>query len=192
MASGNTELERLIAGCINDELHLKEALYKSFYGYLKGVVIRYVQDYHSAEELVNDSFVKIFSHLENFKGTKNAADLNQSFKSWIAKIASRTAIDFLRRKKIDLGTDEINNNHVPARLTVNPANYNDGREIMNLLNLLPPTQKTVFNLYELEGFSHEEIASLLAIPENACRVYLSRAKAKLKTLLVKNNYITRS
>lgn len=186
MVSSNAELERIIDGCINDELARKEALYKGYYGYLKGVVMRYVVDYHSAEELVNDSFIKIFLHLESFNGTRESADLNRSFKSWIAKIASRTAIDFLRRKKTEFGLEEISDNHIPAGLAVNPVDHSDGSEIMKLLNKLPQTQKTVFNLYELEGFTHEEIAGLLAIPENVCRVYLSRAKAKLKSLLVKN------
>lgn len=186
MVVSNAELESLINGCINNELHRKEALYKGYYGYLKGVVLRYVRDYHSAEELINDSFIKIFSHLESFKGTRDSADLNHSFKNWIAKIASRTAIDFLRKRKTEFGLEEINENHTPAGLRINPAEHNGGREIMALLNQLPQTQKAVFNLYEIEGFSHEEIAGLLAIPENACRVYLSRAKTKLRSLLVKN------
>ena len=82
--------------------------------------------------------------------------------------------------------EEINENHTPHLLRSNPAEHNDGREIMNLLKQLPQTQRTVFNLYEIEGFTHEEIAGLLAIPVNVCRVYLSRAKTKLKALYVKN------
>ena len=186
MVAGNAELEDIIRGCISDKLQPKEALYKNYYGYVKGVVVRYVQDYHTAEELVNDSFVKIFSHLETFHGTSESADLCTSFKSWIAKIASRTAIDWLRRKKINFGLEEISDHHTPQLLRSNPAEASDGREIMNLLNQLPQTQKAVFNLYEIEGFSHEEIAGLLAIPVNVCRVYLSRAKTKLKALYVKN------
>ena len=63
MVSSNAELEHIINGCLNDKVQQKEALYKSYYGYIKGVVLRYVQDYHTAEELVNDSFIKIFSNL---------------------------------------------------------------------------------------------------------------------------------
>jgi len=182
----NAELENIIKGCIGNNVRQKEALYKGYYGYIKGVVLRYVHDYHTAEELVNDSFIKIFSHLENFQGTSNSTDLCLSFKSWIARIASRTAIDSLRRKKINFEIEEINENHTPQLLRSNPVEKTDSREIMNLLNHLPQTQKTVFNLYEIEGFTHEEIAGLLAIPVNVCRVYLSRAKTKLKALYVKN------
>ncbi len=171
---------------MSDKVHHKEALYKGYYGYIKGVVLRYVHDYHTAEELINDSFIKIFLHLENFNGVTESADLNYSFKSWIGKIASRTAIDHLRRKKVNFGMEEINENHSPVALRTNPAEKSEGREIMNLLNQLPKTQKAIFNLYEIEGFTHEEISSLLAIPVNVCRVYLSRAKTKLKALYVKN------
>jgi RNA polymerase sigma-70 factor (ECF subfamily) len=185
LISSNAELENIIEGCLTDKVHHKETLYKGFYGYIKSIVIRYVQDFHSSEELVNDSFIKIFSHLKTFKGTYKSVDLIRSFKSWIARIASRTAIDHLRKKKINFGMEEINENHDPVALSVNPENRSDGKEIMNLLNHLPQTQKAVFNLYEIEGFSHEEISGMLSIPENVCRVYLSRAKAKLKTLYTK-------
>jgi RNA polymerase sigma-70 factor (ECF subfamily) len=182
LISSNAELENIIDGCLTEKVHHKETLYKSFYGYVKSVVMRYVQDYHFSEELVNDSFIKIFSHLKTFQGTSKSTDLVRSFKSWIAKIASRTAIDHLRKKKISFGMEEISENHNSVALSVNPEDRSDGREIMNLLNHLPETQKAVFNLYEIEGFSHEEISAMLSIPENVCRVYLSRAKAKLKTL----------
>ncbi len=186
MVSSNAELEHIINGCLNDKVQQKEALYKSYYGYIKGVVLRYVQDYHTVEELVNDSFIKIFSNLDTFHGKNNAADLCLSFKSWVAKIASRTAIDWLRRKKISFGHEEIQDHHGPRCLTNPPDGHSDGREIRRLLEYLPQMQRTIFNLYEIEGYSHEEIAGLLAIPVNVCRVYLSRAKTKLKALYVKN------
>lgn len=185
MGLSNAGLEDLIKGCIAEKVQHKEALYKSYYGYVKGVVIRYVQDYHTAEELVNDSFIKIFSHLTTFGNTSTAVDLNLSFKSWIARIASRTAIDHLRKRKIIFCTEEISDNHLPSLLRSNPVEQNEAKDIMNLLNHLPNTQKTVFNLHEIEGFTHEEIAGLLSIPVNVCRVYLSRAKTKLRALYVK-------
>ncbi|MFV0606407.1 MAG: RNA polymerase sigma factor [Niabella sp.] len=186
MVSSNTELESLIKGCINDTMQDKEALYKAFYGYIKGVILRYVRDQHRAEELVNDSFIKIFTHIGSFKGTENTIDLQLSFKSWVAKIASRTAIDFLRRKNVNFQMDEINEYNSPKALQSNPEDQSSSKEILDLLDQLPQTQKTIFNLYEIEGFSHEEIAGLLAIPVNVCRVYLSRAKAKLKSLYIKH------
>ncbi len=178
---GSDELEIILKGCQNNRNHYKEALYKSFYGYVKGVVIRYVEDYHYAEELVNDSFIKIFKHIDTFNGLRQAQELATSFKSWIAKIASRTAIDFLRKKRIDFEKEELAEAKAPFYLH-SPADVTAAKDIIKLLNLLPQTQKTVFNLYEIEGFSHQEIAGILGISENVSRSYLSRAKGKLKAL----------
>ncbi|ANH83889.1 RNA polymerase [Niabella ginsenosidivorans] len=185
MGIHDAELEGILKQCKQDSVLHKEALYKGYYGFIKSVVKRYVNDYHVTEELINDSFIKIFNNLGTFKAPDTSADVPQSFRGWVAKIASRTAIDFLRKKKMDFTDDEPSEHHFTDP---NPtAVYsNEVKDILSLLDQLPDTQKTVFNLYEIEGFSHEEIARLLNISENVCRVYLSRAKNKLKTLYIKH------
>lgn len=185
MAISGDELEDILKGCQDNAEHQKEALYKGFYGYLKGVVVRYVNDYHFAEELVNDSFIKIFNNISSFNALGQSGDLLLSFKAWIAKIASRTAIDFLRKKKIDFGRDDIAD--IPfAPISEAQVQRTEAKDILKLLNELPKTQQAIFNLYEIEGFSHQEISGLLAIPENVSRSYLSRAKNKLKALYSEN------
>lgn len=181
MALSGEALEQILNGCRENREHHKEALYRGFYGYLKGVVVRYVSDYHFAEELVNDSFIKIFSNISSFNGLRQSGDIAASFKAWIAKIASRTAIDFLRKKKVDFAGEDIADLPVPAALYTQPQ-CSDVKDIMGLLNELPQTQRTIFNLYEIEGFTHQEISVLLTIPENVSRSYLSRAKSRLKAL----------
>lgn len=185
MGLHDAELELVLKRCEQDSVPHKEALYKGYYGFIKGVVKRYVNDFHTTEELINDSFIKVFNNLNTFKAPGLSANVEQSFKGWIAKIASRTAIDFLRKKKMDFTQDEPTENHFPDQ---HPSGVysSEVKDIMSLLNQLPETQKTVFNLYEIEGFSHEEIAGLLNISENVCRVYLSRAKSKLKALYIKH------
>ncbi|WP_460687092.1 RNA polymerase sigma factor [Niabella aquatica] len=185
MALSGAALELILKGCQNNIEHHKEALYRGFYGYLKGVVVRYVSDLHFAEELVNDSFIKIFNNITTFNALRQTGDITASFKAWVAKIASRTAIDYLRRKRIEFGREEVTDVQVAS---VNYANiYNsEAKDILKLLNELPQTQKAIFNLYEIEGFTHQEISGLLNIPENVSRSYLSRAKTKLKALYSEN------
>lgn len=185
MALSGEALELILKGCQNNIEHHKEALYRGFYGYLKGVVIRYVNDFHFAEELVNDSFIKIFNNISSFNALGQSGDITTSFKAWVAKIASRTAIDFLRKKKIDFNREDIADIQVAA-VSYSQDRLGEVRDIMNLLNELPKTQKTIFNLYEIEGFTHQEISGLLAIPENVSRSYLSRAKTRLKALYSEN------
>lgn len=178
-------LEEVLKQCEQESVPHKKALYKGYYGFIKGVIRRYVNDYQVTEELINDSFIKIFTNLHTFRAPGYSSNLQQSFKGWIAKIASRTAIDFLRKKKIDFLQEEPSENHFPDQ---HPSGMytSEVKDIMSLLDQLPETQKTVFNLYEIEGFSHEEIARFLNISENVCRVYLSRAKNKLKALYIKH------
>lgn len=136
----------------------------------------------NVEELVNDSFIKIFDKIDTFKGT-NEMDVSEAhFKAWIAKISSRTAIDFLRKKKLnfsDVDNDIVLNTYVANHESSTSSEY---KEIIKLLNKLPEKHRLVFNLYEIEGFSHDEISKMLHVTESICRVYLSRAKAKLREL----------
>jgi RNA polymerase sigma factor (sigma-70 family) len=175
------KFEDAIAGCLRNDNKSKEMVYKSFYGYLMGVTLRYVEDRNDAEELVNDSFIKIFKSIGQFNGPKYEDQLQKAFKGWIARISSRTAIDFLRSKKIFLYVDDITEEQQPL-IELNAISRLNVQDIMKLLNELPETHKLIFNMYEIEGFSHEEISKILNIPESSCRVYLTRAKNKLREL----------
>ncbi len=178
------QLEDLLKGCLQNKNKAKEAIYKSFYGYLMGVVLRYVNDRHDAEEVVNDCFVKVFKHMASFTFPENKDELQKAFKGWIARISSRTAIDFLRTKKVRIYVDDIEESQQPITV-VNVISKLHAQDILSLLNALPETQKVIFNLYEIEGYSHDEISKLLNISGSSSRVYLTRAKNKLRELYSK-------
>ena len=175
------KFEDAIAGCLRNDNKSKEMVYKSFYGYLMGVILRYVEDRNDAEELVNDSFIKIFKSISQFNAPKYDDQLQRAFKGWIARISSRTAIDFLRGKRTFLYVDDIVEEQQPLT-ELNAISQLNVQDIMKLLNELPETHKLIFNMYEIEGFSHEEISKMLNIPESSCRVYLTRAKNRLREL----------
>lgn len=156
-------------------------IYKSFYGYLIAVILRYVKERADAEELVNDSFIKIFKNIHTFRHPQDVSQLQNAFKAWSAKISSRTAIDHLRSRKTYLNVDDIPEDQqlTTPETAVSQLNVQD---IMKLLNALPDTHRIIFNMYEIEGFSHDEIAKTLDIPVSSSRVYLTRAKNKLREL----------
>ncbi len=174
-------IEDSIAGCLNNDIKSKELIYKLFYGYLMAVILRYVNDRNDGEELVNDSFIKIFKGIDNFVAPKNLNEIDKAFKGWIAKIASRSAIDFLRTKRNLIFVNELSEFNEPI-IEVNVITQLNVEDILKLLNQLPQMQRIVFNLYEVEGFSHTEISKFLNFPESSSRVYLTRAKNKLRTL----------
>jgi len=177
-------IEEIIQGCKKNDNSCKEMMYKSFYGYLMGIILRYVNNSYDGEELVNDCFIKIFKNIESFHAPNNPADLQKTFKGWIGKIASRTAIDKLRTLKNHSYVDDLSENDHPVS-HVSIASDLHVQDILKLLNNLPDTQRLVFNLYEIEGFAHDEISKMMNIPESSSRVYLTRAKNKLRTLYLK-------
>ena len=179
------KLEDYLKGCSENNNKAKEMIYKSFYGYLMGVVLRYVNNRNDAEEVVNDCFVKVFKNIATFTVPEASEELQKAFKGWIAKISSRTAIDFLRSKKTRLYVDDIENLQHPVT-EVNVISQLNVQDIMTLLNGLPETQRIIFNMYEIEGFSHDEISKMLNISGSSSRVYLTRAKNKLRELYSKS------
>ena len=179
------KIEEALKGCLQNKTKSKEMIYKSFYGYLMGVVFRYVNDRNDAEELVNDCFIKIFKNIATFTFPENPDQLQKAFKGWIAKISSRTAIDFLRTKKTKMYVDDIEEHQHPIT-EVNVISALNVQDILSLLDALPETQRIIFNMYEIEGFSHEEISKMLDISGSSSRVYLTRAKNKLRTLYSKS------
>ncbi|WP_293945462.1 MULTISPECIES: RNA polymerase sigma factor [unclassified Sphingobacterium] len=177
LSSLHDALER----CLRNREDGKAFVYKKYYGYLMAIIIRYVKQDVDAEELVNESFVRIFRKLESFNKDIDDENLEKSFRAWIGRIAANISIDFLRSKKQLYSVEDMaeGDMHTPSvqldsRLEVN--------EILSLLEQLPEIQKTIFNLYEIEGYSHDEIAQMLNIPDSTSRTYLTRAKQKLRKL----------
>lgn len=166
-------------GCIRKREKSRELLYKRFFGYALGVALLYNHQRNEAIEVVNDSFLKVFSKIGQY-------DPHLPFKGWLRKIVINTSIDYLRRNNKSHLHLEAEKQIIPDE-TPGVLSELAAAEIVKVLNMLPHFHKTVFCLYEIEGYSHEEIASQLGIPASSSRVYLTRAKAQLRELFpVKN------
>jgi RNA polymerase sigma-70 factor (ECF subfamily) len=170
----NQQLQKVIAGCKRKNQKCQEQLYKTYFGYAMAVVMKYVENRQDATDIVDDSFMKVFDAIGKF-------DAQQPFKPWLRKIMVNTAIDrirenkkFLRHTSVDKAADLSASVDVIHELTV--------KEIHGLLRQLPPIQKYIFNMYEIDGYTHQEIAEKLGIPESTSRTYLTRAKAVLRKL----------
>lgn len=144
------------------------------------ISIRYLGDREIAMEVVNDSFIKAFKNLHAFSFNENPEIAEKTFRSWLAKITVRTSLDRLRANRSHLHFVEEYQDVQDMAAEV------DGKlhtaDILKLLEALPVMHKTVFNLYEIEGFSHDEVAAMLKIPSSSSRTYLTRAKSKLREL----------
>lgn len=176
-----SSLHDALGRCLRDREDGKAFVYKKYYGYVMAIIIRYVKQEVDAEELVNECFVRIFRKLESFNMDIDEENLEKSFRAWIGRIAANISIDFLRSKKQLYSIEDLSDGDV-----FTPAVQMDSRlevnEILLLLDQLPEIQKTIFNLYEIEGYSHDEIAQMLHIPDSTSRTYLTRAKQRLRRL----------
>lgn len=178
-------LEDLIEGCARKEYRCEELLYKTFYGYVSGVVYRYVKERSMIMELVNNAFLRIFKNIGKFTFSGPPDELPRAFKGWIGRIAANTAIDGIRAKKLVLYVDDIADERTMQIAIETPDNLSF-KDVMELIDQLSPIQQLVFNMHQIEGFSHEEIAVKFQIPSSTSRVYLTRARAKLAELYQKS------
>jgi len=161
----------------------KSFVYKKYYGYVMAVVLRYIAIEMEAEEAVNESFVKVFRKMETFEMHEDEEALEKTFRSWLARIAVNTSIDLLRTKKPTNFIEETSAEDMKIH-TVVMADKLEVEDIMKLLKRLPDVQRSIFNLFEIEGYSHEEIGEMLNIPESTSRTYLTRAKQRLRKLYI--------
>ncbi|MEM1336645.1 MAG: RNA polymerase sigma factor [Bacteroidota bacterium] len=168
----------IINGCINKSIKHQELLYKKYFGYVMAICMAYCSDKTIAEEVVNDTFMKVFDSIESY-------DKKHPFKIWLRRIAINCSIDELRKSK-----KHMNHLDIAAPITGLPStDFIDNltvQEIYQMLGELPEILRLVFNLYEVEGYAHKEIAEVLDIGESSSRTYLARAKKLLRSIASKH------
>ena len=171
---------QLIEGCKSGKEVYQEQLYKQFYAYAISISRLYTYSDDEAVSILNDSFIKVFSIV-----TKKEFELKSPFKFYLRKIVINTAIDNYRKNKkhnVILDIDEIE----PTSYTVDVIDNLAYDDIIQLLDKLPEMHRVVFNLYEIQGYKHNEIAEKLQISESSSRTFLTRAKKKMRILINKH------
>jgi RNA polymerase sigma factor (sigma-70 family) len=190
-----SSLENVVNSCVqNDRAVGREdagMIYKRYYGYLFAIALRYVKSREDAEELVNESFVRVFDKIRTFTGKGEGAEFERLFKAWMARICVNACIDYLRSKKVTQSLDDEESEIQVEDTLTTIGELLNAEDIMRLLLHLPDTQRTIFNLYEVEGYSHEEISQMLGMPASTSRTYLTRAKDKLRQLYLSRNLAER-
>ncbi len=179
-----SSLEDAIASCGEASSERgKEIVYKHFYGAVLAVTRRYVRDEFDAEELANETFIRAFSKAGKFQSNNPAISVERAFRAWLTRIAANMSIDFIRARKPLVPLDDVGAAAMPVDATSSASDLHVA-DILKLLEQLPDIQRIIFNMYEVEGYSHEEVGQMLGIPESTSRTYLSRAKQRLKKLYV--------
>ncbi|HMT54135.1 MAG TPA: RNA polymerase sigma factor [Saprospiraceae bacterium] len=142
---------------------------------LMSVCTRYMGDKHHAEDMVQESFIRIFQNILTYQETG-------SFKSWLCRIAATTCLKEIRKKHLIVDVD------ISEYEELGTADYlmmGDEAGIMKIIEEIPLPYRLVFNMYVIEGYSHLEIAELLGVGESTSRSQLSRARKMIQALLIK-------
>lgn len=170
-------LPDLLAGCLRNHRRSQELLYRQFYGYAMGICLRYAPTREGAREVLNDGFLKVFTRLEQYEPT-------QPFKGWLRRILINTAVDHYRQEVRHFYHDTIERaESSPVVESADVYSQLAHDELMGLIQRLSPAYRLVFNLYVIDGFTHEEIAGQLGISIGASKSNLARARENLRQLL---------
>ncbi|GJM30306.1 MAG: DNA-directed RNA polymerase sigma-70 factor [Cyclobacteriaceae bacterium] len=175
--SNPPQLEELIPGCLKGKRRSQQLLYEQYYGFAMAICLRYCNNYEQAVEVVNDGFLKVFTKL-------NLYNTNKSFKGWMRRIMINSAIDHYRKEQKHFGLIDIERHHSASQepSAIQKMNYDD---VIQQIQLLSPSYRAVFNLYAIDGYSHQEIGELLNISVGTSKSNLSRGRKQLQKALRK-------
>ena len=177
------DLEQLIKACKKQNLNAQSQLYQKYKDDLFILCLKYCSNREEAQDNLQDSFIEIFSKIKKFKGTG-------SFEGWLKRITINKAID--KYKKKDHLNIVINNDILQDHTHIEVSTIDNIalQDILKYIQDLPPRYRMVFNLYELDGYSHKDIAALLNITVSTSKSNLHRAKNLLQTKMLKPTNIS--
>lgn len=163
-----------IEGAKSGDRRSQKALYDLLSPKMMAVCLRYMGDKESAEDILQDGFVTLFSKLGSYSG-------EGSFEGWCRKIFVNTALMSLRKKDALKGSEDVDAAWDIANDSPTAVQQIGYEELLALIAGLPPGFRTVFNMFVIEGYSHKDIAETLGISETTSRSQLQRARVLLQT-----------
>ena len=164
--------KQLIEGCRNGERLAQKELYETYSRKMMGVCLRYVSDRETARDLLQDGFVKVFTSMDSYSGLG-------SFEGWMRKIFVNCALEYLRKSDV-LREADLDNTVELIHPDSSAISDMSAAELMKLVQELPASFRTVFNLFAIEGYSHKEISEMMNITESTSRSQFTRAKQLLQ------------
>jgi RNA polymerase sigma-70 factor (ECF subfamily) len=163
-------------GCLRNERQAQALLYKLMAPKMLAVCMRYVTDRDEAQDILQEGFIKVFQNMEYFRR-------EGSLEGWIRRIMVHSAISRFRKRRQLIFADDMGESSLPTEPTFN--NSLEAKDLLKMIQQLPDTYRSVFNLYAVEGYSHQEIGQMLGMTELLSRTSLHRARTILKTRISK-------
>lgn len=176
--------KEIIDGCKKGQKNAQSSLYDKFAGKLYGITLRYIGKNAEAQDVLQDSMIKIFRSIDSFNyGTEEA------FISWMQRITVNTALNHLRdnsKKKntelfIDYEHEIISDDEDYFSEYDELMEHISKERLLAIIRDLPDGYRTIFNLYAIENYSHKEIAEQLGISVNTSKTQLFKGRRMLIT-----------
>lgn len=155
----------------NNDYRAYEELYRLHIGRVFALCVRLLNDHDLAEDMAQEAFVQAWKNLSKFRG-------DSAFGSWLYRIATNTVLSYLRKQKHFRNSLDIDDIELEYRET-----QDEQIGLEDAIATLPEGARTVFLLYSLEGYTHDEISKMLKIAVGSSKAQLHRARQLLKEQL---------
>ncbi len=169
-------LEETILKCVSGDRKAQTALYNYFAGKMYGVCLRYSKDATEAEDNLQEGFVRVFTKIDQF-GFKG------SFEGWMRRVMVNTSLEKFRKHNHLYPVEDMMV-FEGVQFEEDTISTISATDLLKIIQELPPRYKMVFNLYAIEGYSHQEIADLMKITEGTSKSNLSRARVILQKKVI--------
>ena len=169
-------LDGIIEGCKEGKEDSQRRLYELYAKRMIAVCLRYTDDYETARDLMHDGFIKVFGHIGEYSGTG-------SFEGWLRRIFVNISLDHIRKRVENIDIDKVeylldqsdDDWEIDSDISID--------DIFEAIKQLPEVARTIFNMFNLDGYSIKEICNELNMTSEAVRSQHCRAKEKLRKIL---------
>jgi RNA polymerase sigma factor (sigma-70 family) len=170
-------IEKLITACRNGNRQAQFAIYQQYARAMLNTSFRILNQQEDAEDALQDAFLKAFRQIDQYRS-------EASFGSWLKRIVVNTSVSYLRKRR---HTPEAYEQEIPDQSSSDESDSSWSEVNVDLayraLHTLPDGYRTVFSLYVIEGYDHQEIGQILGISASTSISQLSRAKKKLRSII---------
>jgi RNA polymerase sigma-70 factor (ECF subfamily) len=169
--------KELIERCLANDPKAQEYLYNRFSRRMYGVCLRFARNTLEADDILQEGFIKIFTYLKDFRH-------EGALEGWIRRTIVNTAINYYNSRLDDWSETSMDKAEAYQSSSEDILEKISTNDLLGLIQELPEGYRMVFNLYVIEGYSHQEIAGMLNISENTSKSQLSRARGSLQQKLM--------
>lgn len=172
---------------MENDAKCQKILYDKYLPYALRIAYRYVHSFDNAAHAANDAFVKIFKNFQKYE-IRDHEHVESMLLAWMKRIVINASIDFMARENLVAKNGILlTESHEYSGINNRGENNIVYKELMALVRKLSPAYKVVFNLYVIDGYTHQEIANMLGISVGTSKSNLSKARAFLQKYLVKDD-----